>query len=125
MQQLTEVISDYTTYQPPAQTAWLVNIEVTKALYKQYNDALGYAQDAQCEDFDTGPLFSRAYGIGAALNSHLETAFGLDRDDQDSFWDMMKAGFEIDEAITRLQSDHDYRDHRNTIAGVMYAMAGR
>lgn len=116
---------DYTTDQPQAQTTWLVNIEVTKALYKQYNDALGYAQDAQCEDFDTGPLFSRAYGIGAALNSHLETAFGLDRDDQDSFWDMMKLGGDIGESITRLQSDHDYRDERNTVASVLFAMVGR
>ena len=113
-----------TTYQSQAQT-WTSNVEIAAALYAQYESAMGEAVAAQDGDFDPGILFGRAYGIGGVLNAHLERAFGLNREDCESFWDMMKAGFEIDEAITRLQSDHDYRDHRNTIASVMYAMAGR
>ena len=113
-----------TTYQSQAQT-WTSNVEIAAALYAQYESAMGEAVAAQDGDFDPGVLFGRAYGIGGVLNAHLEKAFSLSDADCGSFWDMMKAGFEIDEAITRLQSDHDYRDHRNTIESVMFAMAGR
>ena len=113
-----------TTYQSQAQI-WTSNVEIAAALYAQYESAMGEAVAAQDGDFDPGVLFGRAYGIGGVLNAHLEKAFGLSDADCGSFWDMMMVGFEVGDAIERLQSDHDYRDHRNTIASVQFAMAGR
>jgi hypothetical protein len=122
---MTEFVTTYyTTEQQPAQVSFLVNVEVAKALYAQYEQAYGAAVDAQCEDFDTSGLFGQAYGIGAALNAHLERAFDLDRKAQESFWGMVKEGFKIGEAITRLQAESEHRDHKNTIASVRFAMAG-
>jgi hypothetical protein len=96
---------------------------VAEALYREYVNAYGYALDAQCEDFDTGPLFGRAAGMACALEGHLRRAFDMKREDVASFWDFMKAGFDVSTAIDRLMSEQVYRDQRETIHAVMYAGA--
>jgi hypothetical protein len=94
--------TEYTTVIKACQE--LTNLAVAEGLYAQYDMALGEALGEEGGEYDTSCLFSRAYGIGNALNDHLEKAFGIERDLWPSFWDFCKAGFDVPTAIKRLRA---------------------